>query len=154
MKNALGTAAVLLFISTAALAAVDVGTLSQPGDTITTPLAFNKEVFNSVLDTQGLTFTIAPGQSGPVKLEVLTGTQNVKVAAAAIENAFGISQTLPLAIISDVLSAGVHSFAVGVVTAGAKEGAIISRLTLTPVPTGLLLMGTALVGLVGLRRVV
>jgi hypothetical protein len=151
------TAAVLL-LATQASAAI-VGAFTAQGDVITAPLAFNTTVFNSFQDVPGgLQFTIAPGLQGPVKLELLQSTANVKVAAAAIGSAFGISQSLPLAITSpEIFAAGIHSFAVGAVTVGQSEGAIVARLTLTPVPGALFLglSGAAMIGglaLTGRRR--
>jgi hypothetical protein len=127
-----------------------VGTFNAVGESITQPLTFNTPVFNSFTDVPGgLTFAISPGLSGPVKLELLQSTANVKVAAAAIGGAFGITQSLPLSITStEAFTAGTHSFAVGAVTAGAKEGAIITRLTLTPLPGALLFAasGVAVLG--------
>jgi hypothetical protein len=142
------TAAVLL-LATQASAAI-VGAFTAQGDVITTPVAFNATVFNSFADVPGgLQFSIVPGLQGPVKLELLQSTANVKVAAAAIGSAFGISQSLPLVITSpEIFAAGIHSFAVGAVTAGQSEGAIVARLTLTPVPGALFLAlsGAAMIG--------
>jgi len=118
-----------------------VGTFTAVHESITQPLTFNTPVFNSFLDVPGgLAFAIAPGLSGPVKLELLQSTANVKVAAAAIGGAFGISQSLPLSLTStEAFGSGSHDFAIGAVTSGGTAGAIIARLTLTPAPGGLFL---------------
>jgi hypothetical protein len=149
MRGLLGAAAAVLLLAPAAEAAI-VGTFTQVGGQITQPLAFNATVFNSFADVQGgLEFAVAPGLSGPVQLELLQSTSNVKVAAAAIGSAFGIAQSLPLSIVSpEAFGAGVHPFAVGAVTAGGKEGAVVARLTLTPVP-GAFLLGLPAVAAIG-----
>lgn len=153
MRTLLGGAAtaVLLTIGGPAVTqAAVVGTFNAVGESITQPLAFNTAVFNSFTDVPGgLSFAISPGLSGPVKLELLQSTSNVKVAAAAIGGAFGISQSLPLSITStEAFSQGVHSFAIGAVTAGSTAGAVIARLTLTPAP-GALFLGLSAAAVIG-----
>jgi hypothetical protein len=146
MRNLLG-ACLLLLLAGPGHAAV-VGTLNAQGDQLTIPLAFDKPVFNSTIDLSGgLSFAIAPGASGPVKLDILEGTKNIQVVAAAIGSAFGIAQGSSLSIVSESLSAGVHPFAIGTVAPGAKGSAIIARLTLTPLPGSLFLLASALSGL-------
>src|SRR5215475_1869232 len=114
-----------------------VGTFTAVGEQLTVPLAFDKPVFNSAIEVDGgLSFAIAPGLSGPVKLDILEGTKNIAVVAAAIGTAFGIAQGPSLSITSESLGAGVHPFAIGTVAPGAKGSAIIARLTLTPLPPG------------------
>ena len=147
LARAAAAAVVLVFTLPVPGHSAIVGTLSTEAPTITVPLAFNAkaDVFNSFTDVPGgLTFAIAPGSTAPVRLEVLEGSGNIKVVAAAIDSAFGISQTLPLALTTlAALSPGVHGFAIGAVTAGQSQGALIARLTLTPLPSALLLLGSA-----------
>src|SRR5580765_3163446 len=89
-----------------------VGSLDFKGDTITAPVSF-VDKFNSTLEVNnGLQFELAPGQSGTVKLELLAGTHNIHLAAAAIDTAFGISPILPLTLFSGDLSQGLHKFAI------------------------------------------
>lgn len=136
----LAATAVFSFPAGAAL----VGSLTAVGDTITFPVVFDRPLFNSAIDAPGgLSFAIAPGLSAPVELQILTGTKNVVVAAGAIGDAFGITDKLPLSIISDTLATGIHPFALGAFASGPPGSAIIARLTLTPIPGSLLLLAPA-----------
>jgi hypothetical protein len=156
MRTLVGAAAtaaaavLLIFTGPAVTQAAVVGTFTQVGESITTPVAFNAVVFNSFLDVPGgLSFAISPGLSGPVKLDLVQSTANVKVAAAAIGGAFGISQSLPLSLTTpEALAEGIHNFAIGAVTNGSKEGTIIARLTLTPAP-GALFLGLSAAAMIG-----
>ena len=142
MLRVLGAAALLVALAGEGRAAV-VGTLDFVGDSITAPVAF-VDTFNSTLTVaDGLKFKIAPGQHGPVQLDVLLGTSNISLAAAAIETVFKVSPTLPFTITSPDLAQGVHKFALSALAAG--NAAIGYRLTLTPLPgAGILLAGSLL----------
>src|SRR5580765_3786111 len=109
--RSLALAACLALLAGPGHAAI-VGSLDFVGDTIAAPVAF-VDTFNSGLTVEdGLKFKIAPGQSGVVRLDILAGTNNIVLAAAAIETAFKVSATLPLSVFSDDLKQGVHKFAI------------------------------------------
>jgi hypothetical protein len=142
-------AACLALLASPGHAAV-VGTLDFAGDTITAPVTF-VDKFNSTLEVNdGLKFRIAPGQSGPVRLDLLSGTQNIQLVAAAIDTVSQISPTLPLSLVSGDLSQGLHKFAISALATG--NSAVVYRLTLTPLPGGLVLFVSGTAALWALRR--
>ena len=139
--------ATLLLIGSASFgrAAVNVGTLDFPGDTISGPILFHDSL-NTLLDG-GLTFTIAPGTSGSVKLDFAATTPNVTLIAATLTSLTGGPQAGPISLLTGTLGPGTYDFNLSAIVGGGGDGGVGVKLTLTPIPASLALFGSAALGL-------
>ena len=123
MRRLFLAAALLFGLANVANAAVDVGTLAKPGDSIVAPIVFNTS-FNTTLQDP-LVFEIAKGsQGGSVRLDLIAGN-NVILAGAAIEGAATLGK-VPLSIFSDALTPGLHPFAISAATGQGAVGGLMS----------------------------
>src|SRR4051794_20263515 len=103
--------ATLLLVGSASIgrAAVNVGTLDFTGDTISGPILFHDSL-NTLLNNGGLTFTIAPGASGPVNPDFAGTTANVALIAATLTSLAGGPQAGPLSLLTSTLGPGTYDF--------------------------------------------